>query len=1415
MDRIISPISIDLGGKYTGVCLTHYLSGVIPDKQDTRLSTIVMPDDGGSMTWSQVSRTTNRHRVRNNKRRKLAKRLMKVAIEHAVSRSLSSHELNALNGLLNRRGYNRLEIELDLSSLDQAPSAFFAKILPDYFVENIPVSIQWDSIKEDLGCLRSLQQESNFQFNKKDAKTLFTLIPEDIISTEEHKDCLSSYHLLQHAVSDSLKTLDEGHQHRCDYLNDIKEELCLDNRLNKLRDELSADDLYRLIGNISNFQLRNLRWYFNNERMKRGDFFDGVALLSTTKRWLEGWHPESDAEKQNRTEALNYLRRQSGGLEALIGLDPRLTIPPYEDQNNRRPPKDQTLWLNPVALNKLFGDKWLIWAKNLHIHNEGWDKGIQENLVFYERKSRLQRHYLQAPDAQYAEAVFLQRIFDRSRILDPYALRLISNRSQYSNQHETYLNKLSLHIGSQHLDDFLKLVRSYYEEVDRAKQGIWFQNSYSLLEKADINPPSKTKITNRLIGNVLGCELSADGLERFKENVWLARVPNMRTSTVRSICKKVEEVRKSYGNSFNYELQKITYRIQNDSKAEKLLKGTDKEIWDVHNKAMKTAEFIANKLGHNKDQANLYSNSFSMAQLYTILETDRHGFSKISVAAHNETAWRMQTEFSVDGKKSARCTRLAADSVRPFDGILRRILDRQAYEIANLKISQLNGLNLEGQEILVPIIAEENRFEFSLGLATIKKAGKKKYKDLVKGRDLQLARWQDKLTRIKESAFGICPYTGENIGQIGEIDHIVPRSQSVRHNNTVFNSEANLIWSSRKGNQSKSNRRILLKDLHPHYLEQLFGTSVAEVITEQIEKNVSDLPEQFIFVELTKQQQIAVRHALFLTAESGAYRKVFASLATQQTTRVNGTQAWLIKRIIELLEKEFADTDVRLKFVAARVNAEQTSVLRRQLAEIDKKYEKAEVQSVASHSLDALCAYVTASMNELHDDLALASTLGMNTDNILNLIPDYIDTLRVERKPKFEKQKVASQAIFKESIYAEHFLPIWLLKDKINIGFDGYDRQSLLTVQSKDPVAFLESLKPVISQAHRNFVFPLDQPLPVKLAVDKSLAFQHLQKVAKQPCPDSDLLLAKLLEALRYTTSNKDCKGTIFDERTSKFKTTDEVLKDKNFNIKVDLVGHKLGRVKGNLTLPSKNDWKNLLAQPELQSRLGTKNADGLDWHALFGNFFKSGSKRIHSKARRNYSLPIIDAPSGGFRVMRKSPTGEIIWQLVAQKDSLASGFYVENNKISWNHAVSLDLLISRNIVEVNSCYKKALDMRVSFSKWLTLECDHPDITKLEMAPGSKDRRYIRITQPFDVFQKWLKASSDDVPDSFWAVGSEIKVDAVRFANAHGEVLLGKPRSNLFIERLGDYVIYRYKVVEQNSLPMKNAYQKAYESMPR
>ena len=83
-------------------------------------------------------------------------------------------------------------------------------------------------------------------------------------------------------------------------------------------------------------------------------------------------------------------------------------------------------------------------------------------------------------------------------------------------------------------------------------------------------------------------------------------------------------------------------------------------------------EVIANILGLSEDEAAKFANPYSLSQLYNLIETERDGFTSVSVAAHRENNWRMRlTECTdKDGSKtwSANCSRLPADAARPFDG---------------------------------------------------------------------------------------------------------------------------------------------------------------------------------------------------------------------------------------------------------------------------------------------------------------------------------------------------------------------------------------------------------------------------------------------------------------------------------------------------------------------------------------------------------------------------------------------------------------------------------------------------------------------------------------------------------------------------------------------------------------------------
>jgi len=1438
MNRLVSPISIDLGAKNTGVFLSHYNEGEAISSNHSQAVTLVMPEDGGGMTWSQQNRTATRHRVRGNERRKMAKRLLKlVTSQLCMDNKITLSELQwgkaweALSGCLNRRGYNRLDIELDETSIDLCDPDWFAEVFPAYFTTCESLAEQWARMLENPKMLRDFSQDPLMALTPKDLKKLH-LAGYD---KDEQNQIAKAHSTVRQAVHNVLQEQDFGHKHRRDYLSAIKLDMHKDSRLFPITEIIGLEPLWRLVGNISNLQLRALRWYFNDKDMAEADLWKPDSLQVVLERWLQYWRPESVAEKEQRKQAVVYLHKSNDPLVFLTGLDPEITIPPYEDQDNRRPPKDQTLWLSPSALTSEYGDKWTIWAQKLLQANPGWDDGLDVILSYFDRKSRLPkvvRGKTIESDVGAAElkaSYVLQRLLDRSRKLDNYAFRLLI-RGRHTQSASQPLDELTKDLGSQHIELFLSFCERYYSEVDLARQGLWRADTAGLLERSDLNPPHKSKILYQLVGSVLGEKLDKLSLGEFRSNLWTARkLP--RGSTLKGACAVIEECRKNQGNLFNERLRRLTYRVDNQGENAQQFTGDDKVIWAAWQKTQQAADAITEHFTHTAEAKAKYANPFTMSQLYNLLERDRKGFSNTTLAAHLENAWRMTDAPGVI--KSAYCSRLAADSIRPFDGVLKRILERQAWEIANYKATQLIQQEITHSTISLPILIEENRFAFSEALVDVKKAGAPKRKRFSDRLQRQASRWEEKDIRIRSASQGICPYTGEPISTLGEIDHILPRAASRSSRGTVFNSEANLIWCSRKGNQDKADKRYLLQDLHAVYLSKQFGTSDIVTIQHAIEATVNSLDRAFVFDALVSDEQVAVRHALFLPSGSPAYQRVEWQLARQMSARVNGTQAWLTRAIMEkldvLLMPWAKEHNNQIIYSAARISAEDASAIRKQLGTFQDEFSKQEVQPIVSHVLDALCVFAAAAATpKTMPILAQGEGLSEHMPWVAKAMPEVVTVSRVERKKRYDKTNVDGQPLFKKGIYGEEFLPLWISSESILVGFDPSktlikakastceDVYCLpLKVEGAHPELLLDYLTPLLMHPG-NVEAAQKSQKPQRFIIDKALAFELLNRVAKQPATDRDLQQAKLLDALYYNTVREEVWKGVYNAAKKTFNNDEEILKDEKFKMKVNF---SIGRgknadvqIKGQLFLPAMRDWQRFIEQPELQNLIGEKCLLPQNHRQICEQFFNiKQAKNRHKKVKREFSLPVIDTPSGGYRIARMDPSGQKIWQMQALDGLSAIGFEVNAGQIDWGKLAPLPSLERSNgVVGKGQRYSPPTDMVVKFDQWLPLEHESiPSETDVEMAPGTKSRPYIRVSQPFATFALWLEGAIETVPTSPMRLMPEIKVAPKPFSSNHGCKLLGKPRSTIFIEQVGKVVNYRYEVSNGNS-EMKSAYQKAY-----
>lgn len=1391
-----STVAIDLGANNTGVFLVNHYADDVITKENTKAATIVMPVEGSGLVYSMKNRTAVRHRMRGRKRFNLARRLLLLIVDELMKEkqmALSAQEyqkmVEALCGLLKRRGYSRVESETDLTILENVDPAVFAThpALSVYFNETQSVAEQWENITNNLVKVGAFCRDDSIPSDKDFKQFLNTDFP-------DYKSFAKSYTSALKVIKEDSKNIVNqqamGHLHRTKYLENIKSEIEKDTRLKSAVELLgSTDRLHHLVGNISNLQLRATRWYFNAPEMVTQDKLTYPKLQKTLVRAFKYFHP-TDANKEQLRALINELESSTDIVDTLCTMSPEKTIPPYEDQNNRRPPVDQTLWLNPLTLNKRYGENWKVWADRLQKADPELNSKLDEILQITDRKSRIAFNNPDCLDKKiYRLSYILQRALDRSRTCDPYCLRDIS-MGVLNSKFEKFSLKLESVIGSQHVINFLKFASDYYAEVELAKAGLWMANPQNLLERADIHPPMKNKILEILVGNVFGGDKSRG---QMIMDHWHDKVHG--NSSLVSICRSIEAVRKEYGGEFNSLYRAAVIRNQKAQKPE----SGDKDFLLIAKKVQLVTTFFSEKLGIPSAQVQRVSNPYSLAQLYTLIETERAGFTSTSLAAHLENAWRMSSNSTE--QSAAQAMRLPADAVRPFDGALRRVLDRQAWEVAQLVRDELLSRNIQkNTPIDMMVLVEQNKFAFTASLATLKKNTKAQKKAEAK-LEQQNQRWLSKEERIKLASGGICAYTGQSLGEFGEIDHIIPRSYTNNRYGTVFNSEVNLIYVSQKGNQDKKDRIYGLADLNKSYLKRHFGTDNISEIERRIESVVEELVEKgrlAYFDLLSADEQCCVRHALFLHDGSGAKAQVINILGNMRKARVNGTQAWFIRELIskvEIILKDWLkENGHQLTFNAKQADVQVSSLLRKGLSKVDRSFTKTPIQSVSSHAIDAMCAYAWAcgvdslcSQMSSNPNFADAS----EAQSLMSIFPESCKILNVEQKNPNEKKAVASRPIFKEGIIGQEFLPLIVKNGDIFVGF-GLPKNgetsslSAVKVQGKNPHALLSVLGPVLATD-----IDADNPTDGVYRINKQKAFDLLKTVSQTKVSVAQLQLANVLEALVFFTTKVEVLPRLLTTNQKKFKTQEEILKQKDFTIKLS-IKNKDYRTEDSLQLPSYNDWKRICEMPGIGERLGADVGE-FDLNKFIESTWTHSSKRQHHATRRVFSLPIIATSSGLVRIWRRSFDGNACVQASNVNGVKFKGFAMTDNGVDWKTPIIGDLFRSSR---VNAHLDRFADNSeiVSMEAWREV---YNDAIKIEVAPGSTGRRYIRITMSFDLFKDWTGCTAE----SYRALPAQLKLsDPKRLSEKAGALseLIGQPRSELFFEQIGDEVTFNYIVSSSN-----------------
>jgi hypothetical protein len=955
-------IAIDMGAKNTGVFVVKSKNDKIVEK---KAFTVILGKN--ALNFSKISRRNNRHRVRNQKRRKLAKRLLWEILD---KNSFDNKQIESIQGLLNRRGYiflsSDLEFEIDDKLLD--------------FFENDEELRSFTSKNEFLEYFSELEDEAVEKIDD-----FIDKIPPK--KFKSFKDFLLS-------IKREIQT---GSKPRKNYLKEIKTEI---EEYNFIK---NREKFYNLIGNISNLQLRLLRKYFNQ---KFDDKFDDKKLYKKLNDYFKRFH-----NKEFEENLLPKFNKFNSSKEFLENCNPELTIPPYEDMNNRGTYKCNSLLIKDELADKLQN------SINKLLNTEYFEILKEENL---------------------SNSQLLQRILDiNSKFID----KDIYPRNLFK-YHKGDFNWYKNILGNDYTA-FSQFAKKYFEEETEIINGIYKKDS--IFKKCNLNTPYKNNIKEILLKPVYNYEFTPKEAEEFRK--YIENYGKIHGNlTLLGFFRKTYDDYKKYQNSF-YTLILDEYEKQQTKEIKSFYKNIDK-VLEILNK------FRDFKFNSQKENIKRVANI--IIQTYSILFKEIKGFNKTCKHCTIENSKRSKEENPI-------AKRILSDVSKPIDGMLDMVLDRIAFEISE----EIDVDNIDELEIIL----EQNKFKFEENLADIKgkKVKKREDNDLLKSE--------------------ICPYTGEKIKD-GEYDHILPRSKE------LFNSKANLIYCSSKGNREKLNKSYTIENLSSKHLKDIFKTDNMESIKKFIEENINNIDENTYtnFDNLSLKEQKAFRYALFFNHNSSVFKKAKQLLVKDKIKLYsNGTQ----KRFARLIyEKLGINIPVKVKLVDSR----EVSATRFELSYNSKTGEvneilKETIQKPHSHSIDAMVVFYL-SHNFEWDEIYLTKS------NIKNIS---------KRKPLIQAgNDIKSFQLFQDSIYKENYKHI--SKDDKNI--DKLLKYEILYQNKnsqKESVYSKEEIKDI-----------------VKVDVNKlsSLLFKLFETK-----DEKSLTELKVLDKYRFNTIKDDIKNIFYDKK--------------------------------------------------------------------------------------------------------------------------------------------------------------------------------------------------------------------------------------------------------------------------------------------
>jgi len=1242
-----------MGAKNNGIFIVKSNGKAIESK---KASCIVVDN----INFSKVSRTQNRHKDRNYKRRDMAKKLLAELVD---MQSFDEEQQELVRGLLNNRGYTFLSTATEFEGVTVETVEFLVKYIEPLskqktkdefeafltdefddehtlleFLETNIIAITTKSYElenftkkkiilsdiealsskninkfkafsyiktilfrygyRDLGrnqdeITKSLKKEgidlSKIDFEKE--KKLIESLAFDTKSAESKKEIVDDLKLLKAFLQNVEKEINTGSKPRKKYLTEIKEEI----------DELSFIDnkkeFYNIVGNISNLQLRVLRKFYNNNSKTR----DRYKIL---KNYFLTHHYKSEKEKTQRKSLFIELNKHSTVADSFKMTEPSLTIPPYEDMNNRDTYKCNSMLINPELIDDALKESVDYLLKQsefdkLNISQDGEFK--KEELV----KGRVvSGNKLIKTDFTYSK--YLQRIFDATEEVTTKELNprnVFKYKKTFERGAISSVEMFKRVFGERVYKSFEPIAERYYREESKIMSGIYEASTFMFV-KCSTNTPYKDNVKEVLLKPIYSYAFTKEEAERFLLGIEQSR-------GLKASLQRVSEEAKKHQNAFYhvvqacYENEKcindkdIRSIVKNIESNFQLLKGIIENELEIKNSYFKDVPSVTAK--------NLSRVLNIFKQTYEILFKDLKGFSKTCKHCSQENALRSDENYVI-GK------RLLSDVAKPIDGMLDMMLDRIAYEITQ-EVEEHDIIDVVYLEILL----EQNRFEFEENLNAIKRSNNSQIK---------------KYKREHKDALNVnvCPYSGKRFDK-GDYDHILPQNRG------VYNSKANMIYVSTEGNQKIKGARVYtLEMLAPEHLKVVFKTDELPKIREIIKAGIDSIKKEEFknFENLKLHQQIAMRYALFMR-ETEVFNKAFELLKLDKLkTITNGTQKRLARFVYEKLVDKFPSyfENEKIDVNSKTVNSQLVSTTRNILAENQTELEKPEIQDSHSHCIDAMIVFYLANSKIKGHKHRQKENLG-TLEPMFGFDEVYLSESKINRLSKkrtfitSSKKEQGSYPLFDSTIYSESYYHI--KKDELK------EKELNLLIEHKLLYHYVKNKKEFLSSGDElieNYVYKID------VEVTSNFLYELFLKADRER-----LIQLKFLDKLRYATSRKEIESIFFNDKKTAILEFEKIKNIPEYSKRLYKAVYKKLKEAG---LFKEVDEKKILDSEKLNRLL----------RDMFESKQNDESKkdRKRGKKRHKYTLPILGSPK--FRIRRKES-----WQVLGNKD-IATKNYIVNGDI-------------------------------------------------------------------------------------------------------------------------------------------------------